>query len=526
MRGKCYSKKDKNNILKHFINSTLCINTVFSIPLSHFLLNEYMRRIITIFLSFACFAVSAKTIIIGTGNGVVSKINMNGLAPGDILAITPGKYSGAIFSNLNGITIINNKGIVTFTGKVELSANTDITISGTGDTAAHGFYFAGGGFTISKRCTGLRIYNCEARDVHRFVDASENQITLTYTGDTSTILLRRVTIANIKMNNCGNLFCGSFGLPHDLHNVIDSIAIFNATYDSTNEEGVVVFGANIYNFDFHDIRIHESPVYNNHDIGMFSVYGGNGQVHNVYRMGGWGWLCRMYGGSIGDSVGDIWIYNNIDLGSTCYGTADIRVEAAQWGNSKLFKGVNIHIVNNTSGYKKDNLNYTTAVALIPNLDQGFSCEIKNNLSFNNQNPGRNGTGFEYWNVSNAPDTGGNFYFSSAKAAGLKDSINCYLTAESPAVDQGVNVTHIRNDIDGLSRPQGNGFDVGARESSFSSRASSFAPDSFSWEDKKNYVLIIAILFVALAGLFVLRKMRAENRSKTGHRISSRHNVKR
>ena len=91
---------------------------------------------------------------------------------------------------------------------------------------------------------------CEARNVHRFVDASENQVVLVYTGDTSTILLHRVAIANIKMNNCGNLFCGSFGLPHDLHNVIDSIAIFNATYDSTNEEGMVVFGANIYRFNF------------------------------------------------------------------------------------------------------------------------------------------------------------------------------------------------------------------------------------------------------------------------------------
>ena len=164
---------------------------------------------------------------------------------------------------------------------------------------------------------------------------------------------------------------------------------------------------------------------------MFSVYGGNGQVHNVYRNGGWGWLCRMFGASIGDSVRDIWVYNNIDLRSTGYGTADIRVEAAQWKDSKLFKGVNVHIVNNTSGYKKDIMNYTTAVALIPNFNLGYTCEIKNNLSFNNQNPGRSGTGYEYWNVANRPDTGGNFYFPSAAAAGLKDSINCYLTAESP-----------------------------------------------------------------------------------------------
>ncbi|MBS1597181.1 MAG: hypothetical protein JST75_03075 [Bacteroidetes bacterium] len=452
---------------------------------------------------------------------------MTGLEPGDVLAVQSGRYSGGIFSNLNGITIINNGGLVTFAGKVELSGNTDITISGKGDSKiTYGFYFTDGGFAITKRSVGLRIYNCQARDVHRFVDASENQTTLIYTGDTSSILLQRVAIANIKLNNCGTLLCGSFGMPHDLHNVIDSVAIFNATYDSTNEEGMVVFGANIYRFDFHDIRIHEIPVYNNHDIGMFSVYGGNGQVHNIYRKGGWGWLCRMYGGSLGDIVRDIWIYNNIDLASTCYGTADIRVEAAQWGNSKFFKGVNIHIINNTSGDKKDNLNYTTAVALIPNLEPGYSCEIKNNLSFNNQNPGRSGTGFEYWNISNPPDTGGNLYFSSASAAGLKDSINCYLLPESAAVDQGLTIGHIRSDIEGLPRPQGNAFDVGARESSFTAVAFSGFSSLLSWENKKKYLTLGAILIIILAGIFVLRKMRTENSNKTGHRYSSRHNVKR
>jgi len=47
---------------------------------------------------------------------------MTGLRPGDVLAITPGKYSSANFSNLYGIAIINNGGLVTFTGRVDLGA--------------------------------------------------------------------------------------------------------------------------------------------------------------------------------------------------------------------------------------------------------------------------------------------------------------------------------------------------------------------------------------------------------------------
>src|ERR1700750_895910 len=119
---------------------------------------KYMRRIIAIFLVLISQIAFAKTVIIGSGKGVVSKVNMTGLEPGDILAITPGKYAGGLFSDLKGITIINNNGLVTFNGKVELSGNTDLTISGTGDGAnSYGFYFARGGFTIIKKCVGLRI---------------------------------------------------------------------------------------------------------------------------------------------------------------------------------------------------------------------------------------------------------------------------------------------------------------------------------------------------------------------------------
>ena len=486
---------------------------------------NWMRKILTIFLFFICNAALAKTVIIGNGKGIVSKTNMNGLQPGDVLAITPGKYGGGNFSNLYGISIINNGGLVTFTGKVDLGADNDLLISGTGDGSIfYGFKFTGGGFTIKERCSGLRIYNCEARDISRLVDLSENQVTLTYTGDTSTILLNHVAIANIKMNNCGNLFCGSFGLAFDLHNVVDSLAIFNVTYDSTNEEGMVVFGANLYRYDFHDIIIHEAPVYNNRDVGMFSVYGGNGQIHNVYRKGGWGWLCRLFGASIGDTVRDIWIYNNIDLGSTCYGTAEVRCEFSQWKNSKLFKGVNIHIVNNTSGNKKDVINYTTAVALIPNIELGYSCEIKNNLSFNNQLPGRSGNGFEYWNVNNPPDTAKNFYFANYKDAGLKDTINCYLLPESPLIDQGVPIAHINKDIEGNPRPFGNAFDVGARE--FAGPGNTSGKTSTPLVIRKSYIILFVFILAVIITTLIIKKILSGNGKKKVVQYTTRRNVKR
>jgi len=85
---------------------------------------------------------------------------------------------------------------------------------------------------------------------------------------------------------------------------------------------------------------------------MFSVYGGNGQIHNVYRRGGWVGFAVYLERASATALAIYGSYNNIDLGSTCYGTAEVRCESSQWKNSKLLKGVNIHIVNNTAGNKK------------------------------------------------------------------------------------------------------------------------------------------------------------------------------
>src|SRR5260221_11461402 len=108
-----------------------------------------------LFLSFT--QVNAKTVVIGSGSGNVSQTSMSGLNPGDVLAITPGTYNGGSFTNLSGITIINNGGLVTFTGLIRLSADVNVTFSGTGNsTIQYGFSFAGSGFTINSRCTGMR----------------------------------------------------------------------------------------------------------------------------------------------------------------------------------------------------------------------------------------------------------------------------------------------------------------------------------------------------------------------------------
>jgi len=411
--------------------------------------------------------VNAKTVVIGNGTGSVSQTSMTGLTPGDVLAIRPGSYTGGNFSNLSGITIINNGGLVTFTGFVTLANNVDVTISGTGlSSLQYGFAFSGGGFNITSRCQGLRLYNFYANKTGRFIDVSENQTTTTYNGTANSIRLQNATLANLRLINCGNMICGSFGHAYNLANFVDSIAAYNIIYDSVPDIGQVVSAANIYRFDFHDMTIHlPSTVHSGKDIGVFSINGGTGQLHNIYRSGGWGWLIRIFGAAIGNVPGDVWVYDNIDLNGTCYGTAEVRSDSIEWSNTNnLLTGINIHIINNTGGNKIDNFGtYTTAVALIPNLVPGYTAEVRNNLAFNNQNPGRAGGGVEFWQPANPPVMSNNFYYNDYNAAGLVDAVNCFLKSTSPVVDAGTTVSRTNKDFAGVSRPQGKAYDAGARE---------------------------------------------------------------
>src|SRR4029077_17733572 len=72
----------------------------------------------------------AKTVVVGNGFGFISVPNMNGLNPGDVLAIKPGTYSGGAFNNLKGITITNNNGTFVFTGQVTLVSLVECVFAG------------------------------------------------------------------------------------------------------------------------------------------------------------------------------------------------------------------------------------------------------------------------------------------------------------------------------------------------------------------------------------------------------------
>ena len=193
--------------------------------------------ILCIFLFSISFGLQAKTVVIGNGSGNISQSNMNGLAAGDILAITPGTYSGGSFSHLSGITITNNGGLVTFTGTVYYGNNTSVTWLGNGS----------GGLTYGFRFTGISNQNgCFALDGHieksnwswiEFVnvdaDAFGNQNYQTlYDGyNDNTKRLLNCTISNIHMDHA-TAFMTNFRA--SFINVVDGCDFNNVIADNIN----------------------------------------------------------------------------------------------------------------------------------------------------------------------------------------------------------------------------------------------------------------------------------------------------
>ena len=425
-------------------------------------------RYLSSYLFFAAFFISntsAKTVVIGNGTGFVSKISMDGLQAGDVLAIAPGTYTGAEFSNLNNVSIINNGALVVFNGTVSLSALKNTIISGTG--AKNIFYgiqfssFNKNAFAMNGNFYGLRIYNCEFIHVDgNILDVSDNNAF--YNGDTSEIKLYKTTLANLRLSGSGILLQGFYGTPEKLTAVIDSIAIYHIKIDSTLTNGQEIVAGGIYRMDIHDWKVNGYNISKNPsgDVGMIQT-SGYGQVYNIYRHGGRGYIWRQWNTGL-NGVGESYIYNVIDLATNAYGFIDTRVDPTFFKGDKppFITGGNMHIFNNTIGNKTDD-RYVTPVVIL-GTQYGYKTEVRNNLAFNIKGfMMNNNSGSDY----NQADSSTNLIFNGSQILDvLSDTIYCLIRhKKSPVVDKGTYIPFIKADIGGVPRPRGDAFDIGARE---------------------------------------------------------------
>ncbi len=411
-------------------------------------------------------SVLAKTIVIGNGSGTIKQNSMDGLQEGDVLAITPGTYTGAEFSHLRNISIINHGGLVVFTETVSISSLYNTTISGTGTKKIfYGFRFdslRSRAFATSGNFYGLRIYNCEFINVSDIIlDVSDNDAR--YTGDTATIKLYKTTLANLHLVKCGLLLEGFYGTPDKLTDIIDSIAIFYIKIDTTIANGQAIAAGAIYRMDIHDWKVNNfalNPSLSG-DIGLIHT-NGNGSVYNIYRHGGRGYIWREWNTGL-NGVSESYIYNVIDLATNAYGFIDTRIDQSYFtGGDRIpfTTGGNMHVINNTIGNKSDN-RYVAPVVIM-GFQGPYKTEVRNNLAFNIKGSIMiNNSGTDY----NPNDSSTNIEFSADQILSvLSDTVMCLIKQKpSSIVDHGTPIPFLKTDIGGVKRPKGEGFDIGARE---------------------------------------------------------------
>jgi hypothetical protein len=400
----------------------------------------------SLLLFFNLKTAEAKTIVIGSGSGFISVPNMNGLNPGDVIAINPGTYAGGAFNNLTGITITNNNGTVVFNQQVTLVSLVECVFAGFQFINVPGIAIRWDG--NSRRCIERNIYFQDCAG-----SANDAQDHNPYTGDTSSLKFYMCTFDSLTLFRSGMVLMGSWGDAAAKICYMDSVVLSRIKVDSTLSNGTEVRGV-FFRLDAHDWRvIYKGTITLAGDVGLFYIVG-NGAIHNIYRSGGRGYILRIWNTGL-KSVGNTYFYNNIDLNSVVYGSLDTRVDPAQF--TEYVTGGNCYIFNNTSGNKGDNIGYWSSTAVVGTYAPPYVCQTRNNLGFNMTTHGKPQITMNQSSQTWVSDSSNNIYVD--KPDGVIDPVTCVPTANSPVLGKGLTLPTVKDDY--YHNPRTGAYDVGA-----------------------------------------------------------------
>ncbi len=438
-----------------------------------------MKNLLFLILTFFVISTaSAKTVVIGTGSGSVSQTSMTGLVAGDVLAITPGTYANGTFSNLHDITIINNGGVVYFTGTVNFGSGAangmnNVIFTGTGDpNNFYGFYF-----TASADCIRMPDHHYESDRFNHIYGKGFNGNFFnfgdsypTYVGTTASLRLYKCTFSDCMIENASQFAQGSYGQANGLVNLCDSIDMHSIIVNQTKTNGVEVHGFfTHYNFYNWTITYNGfNPLGN--DIGAFYI-GGSGAIHHNYMKGGRGYLIRHYPPyALAGQPDGVRCYDNIAIGTNEYGLMDFNSNVSLYGGNSYITSVSyLDCEFNVAGNKSTIEGYVTPVCLVYRLDGGVHVTFKNNIGFN-LTPNNPGAWQTYVDIlSDDPagfaniDTSNNRYYTPTTI--LKDladtNQNLLLTANSTLKSAGLYNANILTDF--LGKIRNNPPSIGAED---------------------------------------------------------------
>ena len=430
--------------------------------------NLFKTLFFSISLIFCLFTnVNAKTKLLGNGSGSVSQTSMTGLNAGDTIAIMPGTYSGGgNFSDLHDITIINNGGVVNFTGTVIWGGNTMHNIKWTGVGYSGAFF--GFVFNTSTAFYGEAYHTDSTRFDHLdFENASsaafdfgDQNFGITFNGNSATYKMHCMTFSDIKVYYSSLFIITGYNDPTGtLNNLCDSIDMHNIIIQNLQGAGQQVRG-NMTHFNMYNWNITYSGI--NSQIGdqgiLYLV--GNGSIHNNYMHGGRGYLARIVAFSMKPLQDSVLFYDNIILSTTHYGGFDIRCDSTDipWSTSTFLNPIkNVYVINNTIG-NKWNQGFVVPVVVQYQMHNNNILYCKNNLSFA-ADPNVSGLPdagiIVDYNVGNGKiDTSNNKYYSAAEILSyLQDTLaTCRPKASSVLNGGGLPYKFLLTDFYGKLRP--------------------------------------------------------------------------
>lgn len=416
-------------------------------------------------------------------------INGNNLKaqPGDTVCIQAGDYKFMQFFNFTGtaakpIVFINCGGQVRIGngGSYGFVFNNAkyVKVTGTGSADKYGFKVDGvskllnTALGISKGCTDYEADHFELTGAETGVMAKINpdcDVNNTY----PTFAIRNVKLHDLYIHDVtgegmyvGNtapngetITCNGASktvLPPRIYN----LKIYNVITNNTGWDGIQVAsapeGVEIYNN-----QVSNYGVYNKSSQQAGILLGGesNGKVYNNVVKNGTGNGIQVLG------MGLNYIYNNIisDCGNDGSAEKQDAIFIDDRPTKQNYKALQCYIMNNTivnSG--RDGIRFQNTFGTVTS-----GSLIMNNLVVKPGSLASRGALAYLTVVSSIKYTvSNNLNYNDASLVKFLDALtkNFRLTASAPVIDQGKDLSaYFKTDIDGLARPQGKGWDVGAVE---------------------------------------------------------------
>lgn len=309
-----------------------------------------------------------------------------------IVKLNAGSYPG--FQPVSNTIYVPVGGQVTITSQMQMGNLANVTFDGSVVAGIkYGFKFSTTGTVFSPgngNNQNITFKNCDFGTTATTIFDGNPNPRLVYNGTPETMVYYNLKVDTFTFGGRSRFYQGTFDDVTTYHCVNVGMELNNAAVvnDSTGEN-IKVKGFSLYGLRINNWRI-TGPTINSNDCGIFWIDGGNVQINNVYRNGGWGYLARIWmvqlGGLSIDQTSSI--ANCVDVNSTHYGTADVRLQPSYLDSTAKISrtGSDFYFLHNTCGDKRDDGSYVTDAIVAGDFkNEGgriYTLHVKDNIAFN------------------------------------------------------------------------------------------------------------------------------------------------